>query len=92
MARAGTSRPTIPCGNWQKHPLRKIEYKLEYFDDFANLVLDVNGDGYPDITSGGFFSGKMFWYENPGQAGGEWKEHLIDTRFIETARAVGRGR
>lgn len=71
---------------WKKHPLRKIEYKLEYFDDFANLVLDVNGDGYPDIISGGFFSGKTFWYENPGKAGGEWKEHPIDTRGIETAR------
>jgi len=32
--------------HWQKHPLRKIEYKMEYFDDFANLLLDVNGDGY----------------------------------------------
>ena len=23
--------------NWQKHPLRKIEYKLEYFDDFRSM-------------------------------------------------------
>ena len=22
---------------WQKHPLRKIEYKLEYFDDFRSM-------------------------------------------------------
>ena len=71
--------------HWEKHPLRKIEYKLEYFDDFANLAMDVNGDGYPDIISGGFFSGTTCWYENPGKAGGPWKEHLIDKRFMETA-------
>lgn len=32
-------------------------------------ALDMNGDGRPDILSG------AYWYENPGQQGGEWKRH-----------------
>lgn len=32
-------------------------------------IMDMNGDGRPDITSG------VYWYENPGPAGGEWKTH-----------------
>ncbi len=32
-------------------------------------VIDMNGDGRPDITSG------AYWYENPGPAGGPWKRH-----------------
>ncbi|MEI7947412.1 MAG: VCBS repeat-containing protein [bacterium] len=72
---------------WQKHPLRKIEYKSEYFDDFGDLVMDVNGDSYRDIVSGGWFCKSLSWYENPGKAGGEWKAHLIDSPGnIETLR------
>ena len=77
---------------WQKHPLRKIEYKMEYFDDFANLVMDVNGDGYPDIISGGFFSGKMFWYENPGKAGGAVEGTPDRYAIHRDGTPVGRGR
>jgi hypothetical protein len=32
-------------------------------------ILDVNGDGRPDITSG------AYWYENPGSITEEWKQH-----------------
>ena len=32
-------------------------------------VLDMNGDGRPDLVSG------AYWYENPGPNGGEWKRH-----------------
>ncbi|HVH85844.1 MAG TPA: VCBS repeat-containing protein [Terriglobales bacterium] len=32
-------------------------------------ILDMNGDGRPDILSG------AYWYENPGAQGGEWKRH-----------------
>ena len=32
-------------------------------------VMDMNGDGHPDITSG------AYWYENPRPGGGEWKRH-----------------
>lgn len=36
-------------------------------------VLDMNGDGSPDLLSG------AYWYENPGKAGGEWKQHQFRT-------------
>lgn len=32
-------------------------------------VMDMNGDGRPDIVSG------AYWYENPGPSGVEWKRH-----------------
>src|ERR1700742_1465491 len=36
-------------------------------------VLDMNGDGRPDILSG------SYWYENPGPNGGEWTRHQYRT-------------
>ena len=36
-------------------------------------VLDMNGDGFDDLLSG------AYWYENPGAAGGEWKQHQFRT-------------
>ena len=36
-------------------------------------VLDMNGDGRPDLLSG------AYWYENPGPNGGEWKRHQYRT-------------
>ncbi len=36
-------------------------------------TVDMNGDGKPDILSG------AYWYENPGQGGGEWKRHQYRT-------------
>jgi len=40
-------------------------------DDHAEgiALLDMNGDGRPDLVSG------AYWYENPGPQGGEWKRH-----------------
>lgn len=35
----------------------------------AISVMDMNGDGRPDIVSG------AYWYENPGPEGIEWKRH-----------------
>jgi hypothetical protein len=32
-------------------------------------VIDMDGDGKPDVTSG------AYWYENPGLVRGEWKRH-----------------
>jgi hypothetical protein len=36
-------------------------------------MLDMNGDGFPDLLSG------AYWYENPGANGGEWKQHHFRT-------------
>ncbi len=36
-------------------------------------MIDMNGDGRPDILSG------AYWYENPGSSGGEWKRHQYRT-------------
>ncbi len=36
-------------------------------------VIDMNGDGFPDLLSG------AYWYQNPGAAGGEWKQHQFRT-------------
>ncbi|MCU1273929.1 MAG: hypothetical protein JWO48_1360 [Bryobacterales bacterium] len=44
-------------------------------DDHAEgiTLIDMNGDGKPDILSG------AYWYENPGPRGGEWKRHQYRT-------------
>ena len=36
-------------------------------------LLDMNGDGFPDLLSG------AYWYQNPGAGGGEWKQHQFRT-------------
>jgi len=59
----------------------------EYYDDFATIPLDVNGDGKMDYITGAWFKENLRWYENPGD-GSEWPEHIIaETGNIETLRA-----
>jgi hypothetical protein len=41
----------------------------------------VNGDGYPDVVSCGWFAKRLWWNENPGKKGGEWKDHSIQEGF-----------
>src|SRR5258708_34275041 len=36
-------------------------------------MLDMNGDGFPDLLSG------AYWYQNPGADGGEGKQHQFRT-------------
>jgi hypothetical protein len=36
-------------------------------------LLDMNGDGFPDLLSG------SYWYQNPGAGGGVWKRHQFRT-------------
>ena len=47
------------------------------YDDFSNLPLDVNGDGYTDIIAGGWFNRKLQWRENPKGKSTEWAVHDI---------------
>ena len=50
----------------------------QYWDDFATIPLDVNGDGKMDYVTGDWFSKSIWWRENPGN-NKEWKLHVIDT-------------
>ena len=64
--------------NWVQHRFRSIEYFRNATEDLSDLALDVNGDGYPDVISSASHGNRIWWNENPGAKGGEWKEHLIE--------------
>ena len=54
---------------WRRHLVRQQQEINEYYNDFANLPLDVNGDGWMDIINSAFFSRSLFWLKNPGDPG-----------------------
>jgi hypothetical protein len=99
----GDGKPDIVSGEywyegprWVKHKFRSLPYTNNYIDDFSDLPLDVNGDGRIDIVSCAWFSRRIFWNENPGRAGGEWKEHAIfeghPVEFMFLVDIVGGGK
>ncbi len=63
---------------WTKHPLRTIQRASGYVDDFSDLPIDVDGDGYMDIVQDGYFARRLEWLKNPGKSGGSWTVNLID--------------
>lgn len=80
-------RPDIISGeswyeapNWTKHPLREIDFQANYVDDFSDLPIDVDGDGWIDIVQASYFAHNIVWLRNPGKAGGAWKVNEIDNR------------
>jgi hypothetical protein len=69
-----------------KHKICDVMPADEYFDDFSNYPMDVNGNGYQDIITGGWWGQTLRWRENPGN-NDEWKVHDIDVcGCIETIR------
>ena len=85
----------IVCGEYwyegpdfkNKHKICDLNYDGDYLWDFCDYPMDVNGDGYLDIITGNWWDGGLFWRENPGKAGGEWKTHKIfDLTNVETIR------
>jgi FG-GAP-like repeat len=63
-----------------KHKFRSLPYTFDYLEDLSDLVIDVNGDGYPDVVSCSYWTRPLTWWENPGERGGPWREHIIETR------------
>lgn len=43
-----------------------------YQDDFMNVPLDVDGDGWLDVITCSYFEKKCDWLRNPGAGGGAW--------------------
>ena len=65
----------IVCGgfwyeapNWQRHFLRDVEVIGGRYDDYSNLPLDVNGDGWLDLVSANYRCRKLYWIEHPGKS------------------------
>ncbi len=75
----------IVCGeywyeapDWKKHKMCDVQREGEYYDDFSNIPMDVNGNGFMDIVSGGRGDKTLHWRENPSGKIREWKIHDID--------------
>lgn len=74
---------------WTPHRFRELGFENNYVDDFADLLLDVDGDGPIDVVSCSWFSRSLAWWKNPGRGQGLWTEKSIDKGFpIEFAFLV----
>ncbi|MEX2016225.1 MAG: VCBS repeat-containing protein, partial [Candidatus Hydrogenedentales bacterium] len=49
----------------------------DYYDDFADYPFDVNGDGWLDVFTGGWFGENLRWVENLQGKSARWREHEI---------------
>ena len=72
---------------WKRHKLAELQETSEYYNDFSNLMQDVDNDGDLDIVDCAWFTQDFFWRENPGKEG-LWPVHVVDKPGnIETAFA-----
>jgi dienelactone hydrolase len=75
--------------DWRRHFLRDVPILRGRYDDYSNLPLDVNGDGWPDLVSANYRSETLYWIEHPGRSLGPWKAHVVEKCGpMETARLV----
>ncbi|MBN2559933.1 MAG: HEAT repeat domain-containing protein, partial [Phycisphaerae bacterium] len=88
-------RLDILCGgfwyeapDWKRHFVREIKEEGNYYYDFANLPMDVDGDGWMDTAGAAWHNKMVYWVRNPGKSGGLWQVFEIDTPGnMETAMA-----
>jgi len=91
----GDGRLDITCGvNWYEAP--KWTKHAHYFEGAearnflhghcGEVALDVNRDGLTDVVNSGYqpdIAG-VWWHENPGPGGGQWKVHRVHSSpFME---------
>jgi hypothetical protein len=66
---------------WRKHTFRELGFANNYIDAMSDLVVDVDGHGYPDVVTVTWFARKISWYRNPGTRGGPWVESPIHSGY-----------
>lgn len=66
--------------NWKAHeiaPYKSVDPKTAWSNCFNSWAADLNKDGWVDQIVIGMPGEKAVWRENPKDAPGPWKEHLI---------------
>jgi len=66
--------------SWTRHemaPSRAFDPRTEYSNSFLNLGMDVNQDGWDDVVVVDYPGKPGFWFENPKNAPGAWKKHIL---------------
>lgn len=64
--------------DWKPHKARDVKAQNGYHNDFANLVMDVDGDGWDDVINATWFSKSVFWARNPGKPDAPFEVVQID--------------
>ncbi len=68
-----------------KHPLRDVKSHGEFVSNGGEYPVDINGDGWTDLVSWGWFEDQnIYWYENTENSGQPWIQHKIaDSQYTE---------
>jgi len=68
-------------GEWKRHQYREVGIVDEFVADCGEWTVDVNHDGLPDIVTAAWQTNGVWWFENPGKAGGLWNKHFITNSY-----------
>jgi len=66
--------------DWKMHEVRPVgqyDGSKGYSQTFANFAQDVNGDGWVDSIIIGMPGEPCWWYENPKNKPGHWKQRMV---------------
>ena len=66
--------------DWTMHEVRPVgqyDGTKGYSNCFVNFARDVNGDGWVDSIVIGLPDTECFWYENPKNQPGHWKQRIV---------------
>jgi hypothetical protein len=66
--------------NWTRHAIAEGKHyspTTEFSNSFLDFSMDVNQDGWPDLSRISLPGEEAVWYENPQNKPGYWPEHFI---------------